>query len=218
MFVGFGTLVNSISVLIGSLVGIYWGRIINPKLKEGITYSIGLFTLLIGLKLIIENKPDMMKVFFILTVGTSLGFLLDIEGKLSYLFKGSDKSVMNSFIASSIIFTVGPMTLLGCILEGTRGDSSLILSKAVMDGLSSIIFASTLGKGVIFSSLYILIFQGAITLIAFFYGEFIDEESLANTLFMGGGMMVMIAFNLWNLLGKISLINFLPSLIISLFI
>ncbi len=218
MFVGFGTLVNSLLVLGGSVAGIYGGRFVNPKLKEGITVAIGLFTLLLGIKLVFENKPEVLKVFVILITGSALGYLIDIEGKISYLLKNSDRSTLDAFITSSLIFTVGPMTLVGCILEGTKGDSSLILSKAVMDGFSSIIFASSMGKGVIFSSLYILIFQGSITLLAYHFGEFIDEKALANTLFIGGGMMIMIALNLWGILKNISLINLMPALLISIFV
>ncbi len=218
MFVGFGTIVNSLLILVGSIAGIYGGRFVNPKLKEGITVAIGLFTLLLGIKLVIENKPDILKVFVILIIGSGIGYLIDIEGRISYILKNSDRSTLDAFITSSLIFTVGPMTLVGCILEGTKGDSSLILSKAVMDGFSSIIFASSMGKGVILSSIYILIFQGSITLIAYYFGEFIDEKALANTLFIGGGMMIMIALSLWNIIKNISMVNLMPALIISIFI
>ncbi len=218
MFVGAGTLLNFILVLCGSWVGLRGGRFINPKIKEGITVSIGLFTLLLGIKLITENKPDILKVFLILVVGGALGYLLDIEGRILRVSGNGSKDTLKAFISSSLIFTVGPMTLIGCILEGAKGDSSLIMSKAVMDGFSSVLFASSMGKGVMYSAFYILLFQGTITFLAYLFGDFIDKRSLANTLFVGGGMMIMISLSLWGILKNISIVNMMPSLIIALFL
>ncbi len=217
MFPGFGTLVNTLLVLTGSYIGLKGAKFINPKLKTGIIHGIGLFTFLLGISLILENKPETLKVFFIILFGTSLGYLIDIESKIESLVKGG-KGIADAFITSSVLFTVGPMTLLGCILEGTKGDSSLLLSKAVMDGFSSIILASALGKGVMLSSLFILVFQGSITFLAYFFGEFIDEKALANSLFIGGGVMIIIALKLWGLLKEVKSSNFLIPLILALFV
>ena len=217
MFPGFGTLVNVVLVLLGSFFGLKGARFINPKLREGVIHGIGLFTLILGVKLLVENKPETLKVFFILLVGTAVGYLLDIEGRIEEL-SGTGKDFTNAFVTSSVLFTVGPMTLLGCILEGTKGDSSLILSKATMDGFSSIILASSLGKGVAFSALFVLLFQGGITLLAFFFGEFLDPQAMANSLFIGGGVMVVIAFKLWGLLKEVKSVNLLVPLVASLFI
>ncbi len=217
MFPGFGTVVNFFLVLLGSYLGLKGARFINPKLREGVIHGIGLFTLLLGVKLMVGNKPETLKVFFILLIGTAIGYLIDLEGRIESL-SGSGKDFTNAFVTSSVLFTVGPMTLLGCILEGTKGDSSLILSKATMDGFSSIILASSLGRGVLFSAFFVLVFQGSITMLAHFFGEFIDPQSMANSLFIGGGIMVVIAFKLWGLLKEVRSVNLLVPLIASLFI
>ncbi len=217
MFPGFGTLVNFLLVILGSLLGLKGARYINPKLKEGVIHGIGLFTFLLGGKLILENKPETLKVFFIILVGTAIGYLLDLEGKVEAVSKGGS-DFTSALVTSSVLFTVGPMTLLGCILEGTKGDSSLILSKATMDGFSSLILASSLGRGVLFSAFFVLIFQGSITMLAFFFGEFLDPQSMANSLFIGGGIMVVIALKLWGLLKEVKSVNLLLPLIIALFV
>ncbi|RLJ70205.1 hypothetical protein BCF55_0471 [Hydrogenivirga caldilitoris] len=217
MFPGFGTLVNFFLIILGSLFGLKGARFINPKLREGVIHGIGLFTFLLGVKLILENKPETLKVFFILLFGTAIGYLIDLEGKIEQL-SGAGRDFTNAFITSSVLFTIGPMTLLGCILEGTKGDSSLILSKATMDGFSSIILASSLGRGVLFSSLFVLIFQGSITLLAFFFGEFLSSQAMANSHFIGGGIMVVIALKLWGLLKEVRSVNLLVPLLASLFI
>ncbi len=217
MFPGFGTLVNFVLVILGSLLGLKGARFINPKLRDGVIHGIGLFTFLLGVKLILENKPETLKVFFIILFGTAVGYLLDLEGKVEQLSKGG-ADFTNAFVTSSVLFTVGPMTLLGCILEGTKGDSSLILSKATMDGFSSIILSSSLGRGVLFSAFFVLVFQGSITLLAFFFGEFLDPQSMANSLFIGGGIMVVIALKLWGLLKEVKSVNLLVPLVASLFL
>ena len=217
MFPGFGTLVNFLLVILGSLLGLKGARFINPKLRDGVIHGIGLFTFLLGVKLILENKPETLKVFFIILFGTAIGYLLDLEGKVEQLSKGG-ADFTNAFVTSSVLFTVGPMTLLGCILEGTKGDSSLILSKATMDGFSSIILSSSLGRGVLFSAFFVLVFQGSITLLAFFFGEFLDPQSMANSLFIGGGIMVVIALKLWGLLKEVKSVNLLVPLVASLFL
>ncbi len=217
MFPGFGTLVNFLLVILGSLLGLKGARLINPKLRDGVIHGIGLFTLLLGVRLILENKPETLKVFFLILFGTALGYLLDLEGRVESLSRGG-ADFTNALVTSSVLFTVGPMTLLGCILEGTKGDSSLILSKATMDGFSSIILSSSLGRGVLFSAFFVLVFQGGITFLAFFFGEFLDPQSMANSLFIGGGIMVVIALKLWGLLKEVKSVNLLVPLILALFI
>ncbi len=218
MFPGFGTLVNFFLVLAGGYIGLKSSGFINPRIREGVIHGIGLFTLVLGVKLMVENTPeDLLKVFLIVLIGTAVGYLIDLEGRISTL-AGGDQGFTRGFITASLLFTVGPMTLLGCILEGTKGDSSLILSKATMDGFSSVILASSLGKGVMFSAFFVLIFQMSITLSAYFFGEFIDEDSMRNSFFIGGGIMVVIALKLWGLLEKVKSVNLIVPLITALLI
>ncbi|MEN3029148.1 MAG: DUF554 family protein [Aquificaceae bacterium] len=130
----------------------------------------------------------------------------------------SSQGLSKGFVSASLLFTVGPMTLMGCVLEGAKGDSSLILSKAFMDGFSSIVLSSSLGKGVALSALYILFFQGSITLLAYFYGDFIDKQSMANALFIGGGLMVFTSLKILGILGQVRVLNLMPTLLLALFV
>ncbi|MEW6655904.1 MAG: DUF554 family protein [Aquificota bacterium] len=217
MFPTFGTLVNASLVVAGSFIGLRFSHLLPQSLRTSIMWGIGLFTLLLGIRLISENKPEMLKVFFLLVVGSSLGTLFRLEERIEGISKGSS-GFTRGFISASLLFTVGPMTLVGCILEGTKGDSTLILSKAFMDGFSSIILSSSLGRGVIFSAIYVLLFQGSITLLAYFYGDFLKGQALSNTLFIGGGLMVLTSLKIFGLLENLKLLNLMPSLVIALFI
>ncbi|WPM31671.1 DUF554 domain-containing protein [Hydrogenobacter sp. T-2] len=216
MFPTFGTLVNAGLVLVGSSVGLLISKNLPERLKTSVMQGIGLFTLLLGIKLISENKPELLKVFFLLVIGSLIGSFLKLEERIEALTK-TQSDLAKGFVSASLLFTVGPMTLMGCILEGAKGDSSLILSKAFMDGFSSIILASSLGKGVAFSALYVLIFQGSITLLAYLYGEFLKEQSMSNALFIGGGLMVLTALKIFDLLKNVKVLNLMPALVLSLF-
>ncbi len=216
MFPTFGTLVNAGLVLVGSSVGLLISKSLPERLKTSVMQGIGLFTLLLGIRLISENKPELLKVFFLLIIGSLIGAFLKLEERIDAL-TSMQADLAKGFLSASLLFTVGPMTLMGCILEGAKGDSSLILSKAFMDGASSIILASSLGKGVAFSALYVLLFQGSITLLAYFYGEFLREQSVSNALFIGGGLMVLTALKIFDLLKGIKVLNLMPALVLSLF-
>ncbi len=216
MFPTFGTLVNAGLVLVGASVGLLISRSVPERLKTSVLQGIGLFTLLLGLKLISENKPELLKVFFLLVLGSVIGGFLKLEERIEGL-TNTQSDLAKGFVSASLLFTVGPMTLMGCILEGAKGDSSLILSKAFMDGFSSIVLASSIGKGVVFSAFYVLLFQGSITLLAYFYGEFLREQSMANALFIGGGLMVLTALKIFDLLKKVKVLNLMPALVLSLF-
>lgn len=217
MFPGFGTLVNSLLIVAGSTVGYMLSNRLPEELKGSIMRGIALFTLLLGIRLISENKPELLKVFFLLILGSALGHVLRLEERLEVLC-GSSGGLAKGFVSASLLFTVGPMTLMGCVLEGTKGDSSLILSKAFMDGFSSIVLSSTLGRGLFFSALYVLFFQGSITLLAYFFGEFLKEQAMANTLFIGGGLMLLTGLKLLGLLEGLKTLNLLPALILALFL
>ncbi|MCS7170938.1 MAG: DUF554 domain-containing protein [Aquificaceae bacterium] len=217
MFPTFGTLVNAGLVLAGSLVGLRFAHLIPNRLKSTVMHGIGLFTLLLGVKLLSENKPELLKVFFLIVVGSLLGSLLRLEERLEGVAQRSSE-LSKGFVSASLLFTVGPITLMGCILEGARGDSSLIVSKALMDGFSSILLSSSLGRGVLLSAFYVLLFQGFITLLAYFYGEFLSQQSIANTLFVGGGLMVLTALKLLDVLKDVKLLNFMPALLFALFV
>ena len=207
---------NAGLVLAGSSVGLLISKSLPERLKTSVMQGIGLFTLLLGIRLISENKPELLKVFFLLIIGSLIGAFLKLEERIDAL-TSMQADLAKGFVSASLLFTVGPMTLMGCILEGAKGDSSLILSKAFMDGASSIILASSLGKGVAFSALYVLLFQGSITLLAYFYGEFLREQSVSNALFIGGGLMVLTALKIFDLLKGIKVLNLMPALVLSLF-
>jgi uncharacterized membrane protein YqgA involved in biofilm formation len=220
-----GTLLNIATVIVGSILGILFGARIPAKLKETVIAGMGLFTAAMGLQMFLNTENPLIVLGAIL-IGTLLGEWWRIEDGLHRLGEileqrfsreeddGSNKFV-RGFLTASLLFCVGPMTILGSIQDGLTGDYNLLAVKSVLDGFASIAFASTLGIGVAFSSLIILVYQGGISLLA---GQLnaIVNASMMNELTAAGGVLLM-GVGISNLLEikKIRVGNMLPALLIA---
>jgi uncharacterized protein len=220
-----GTLLNIATVIAGSVIGLIFGARIPAKLKETVIAGMGLFTVAMGLQMFLNTENPLI-VLGALLIGTLLGEWWRIEDGLHRLGEileqrfsreeddGSNKFV-RGFLTASLLFCVGPMTILGSIQDGLTGDYNLLAVKSVLDGFASIAFASTLGIGVAFSSFIILVYQGGISLLA---GQLnaIVNASMMNELTAAGGVLLM-GVGISNLLEikKIRVGNMLPALLIA---
>ena len=183
-------------------------------------HALGLATLLIGAKMAFKTE-NILIVIGSLAIGGILGEILRIEDGLERLgqfikskLKSQSGNFVLGFVTSSLVFCVGPMTIVGSIKDGISGDASILYAKSILDGFASIAFASTLGIGVIFSALTVLIFQGSLTLLGAQL-SFLMEPQILNELSATGGLIIVgIGFNLLGI-KKIRVGNFLPALVIS---
>ena len=220
-----GTIINIVAVIVGSLVGMFFGASIPGKLKETIIAGMGLFVVAMGLQMFLKTENPLIVLGAVL-IGTLLGEWWRIEDGLHRLGEileqrfsreeddGSNKFV-RGFLTASLLFCVGPMAILGSIQDGLTGNYNLLAVKSVLDGFASIAFASTLGIGVAFSSLILLVYQGGISLLA---GQLntIVNTSMMNELTAAGGVLLM-GVGISNLLEikKIRVGNMLPALFIA---
>src|SRR5512138_3099170 len=220
-----GTLINVAAILIGGMIGLIFGSRIPEKLKETVIAGMGLFTGALGLQMFLKTENSLV-VLGALLIGTLLGEWWRIEDGLHWLGKfleqkfsreqddGSNKFV-RGFLTASLLFCIGPIAILGSIQDGLNGDYNLLAVKSVLDGFASIAFASTLGIGVAFSSLIILVYQGGISLLA---GQLdaIVTPSMMNELTATGGV-ILAGLAISNLLEikKIRVANMLPALAIA---
>lgn len=216
--------INVSAVVVGSLVGLLFGRKISDKLKTLVMTSAGLVTLLIGLQMAWKGQRILYLLLSIL-IGGLVGYALDVEGKILKFGEALKRLVPRSqddsggfaqgFLAASVLFCVGAMSILGSFQAGAEGKMDIILIKSVMDGCMAVILTGALGVGVGFSALTILIYQGALTLAAVWVKPWVDLHPLVLTEVTGvGGLMVaMIALNLLEL-KKIPTGNFLPALVL----
>jgi uncharacterized membrane protein YqgA involved in biofilm formation len=158
-----------------------------------------------------------------MVIGTALGELLKIEDriysvgdKLKEKFGGKDSSTFtDGFLSASLLFCVGSMTVMGSMEAGINGDYSIIISKSIIDGITAISLAATLGVGVLFSALFILVYQGGITLISMYAGQFMSDVMINEMSAVGGLLIIALAINMMGI-KKIRAGNMLPAIFIPL--
>lgn len=217
-------IINVAAVVLGSLIGLLFGRKISEKLKTLIMTSAGLVTLLIGLQMAWKGQRILYLLLAIL-IGGLVGYALNIEGAILRFGEALKRLVPRNqedsggfaqgFLAASVLFCVGAMSILGSFQAGAEGKMDIILIKSVMDGCMAIILTGALGIGVGFSAITILLYQGALTLAAVWVKPWVDAHPLVLSEVSGvGGLMVaMISLNLLEL-KKIPTGNFLPALVV----
>lgn len=220
-FVGEGTLINAILVFIGGYLGDYLKAHIKESIKESILKAFGLFSLGMAYHLFQEGeKANLVDVLLCLIIGGVVGYYFDFENNLDKIFLKAFKNIGSpeGFNTATIMFCVGPVTILGCIMEGTKGQNSIILSKAVMDGISSVILSSSLGRSVAFSAFSILIYQGTITYLSFFFKSSVNQSSLELVSFVGATLIAALGLKLLGLKNDLKLLNFILAPIIAIFL
>lgn len=219
-----GTIVNTIAVTAGSIIGITFGSRIKTKTKDAVVKALGLAVLVLGMKMSFVNH-DFLPGLISIVLGTGLGEFFDIEMKLDKTGKylqektGSNSSTfVLGFITATVLFCVGSMTIVGAIKDGLNNDPSVLYVKSLLDGISSIILASTLGIGVIFSAIFVFVYQGLLSLLASKATFLLSEEVYVNGISLVGGIIILgIGLNMLELT-KIKTANMLPALFIIPFI
>lgn len=219
-----GTIVNALAIIGGSMLGLLFSKGIADNYKEIILSGVGLSVILIGIKSSLASD-DLMVVIFSVILGAILGEGLKIEKKLE-LFgaflekkvaaKSSDsKSFARGFVTASLVFCVGSMAIVGSLESGLTGNHQTLFAKSVLDGVTSIIFASAMGAGVMFSGLAVFIYQGLITLTAVFMKNFLVPQTIEQMTSVGGLLIMAIGFNMLKIT-KIRVGNLIPAIFLPL--
>jgi uncharacterized membrane protein YqgA involved in biofilm formation len=232
-----GTWLNILAVIFGGVLGMLFGAYLPERTRHTVIAGLGLFTAAIGLKMFFETQNEIIVLGSIL-VGGLLGEWWRIEDRLrglgAFLEKrftkmpdavpqeegekrpaGANSRFIQGFLTASLVFCVGPMTILGSIQDGLTGDYSLLAIKSVLDGFAALAFASTLGIGVLFSSLVILVYQGGLTLLAVQAQALVSAEMMSEMTAAGGVILVGIAVSSLLEIKPIRVGNFLPALIVA---
>ena len=221
----YATIVNTAAVIIGSLFGIWMGKGLSEKMRKMMFTSIGLVSLAIGMSMTLKplldenlsypGKPDFLLILLSLLFGGLIGEYFEIENSLENLAKkvGGGGNFAKGFVTASLLFTIGPMTIIGCLNIGLQGDANLILVKSFMDMISSSILASLYGMGVLFSSVWVLLFQGLLVSFANSLRFLAEPMYLADLTSLGGLLVLAIGIRLLEI-KDIKVGNFLPALAI----
>lgn len=219
-----GTIVNALAIVAGSLLGLLFSKGIADNYKEIILSGVGLSVVLIGIKSALVSN-NLMVIIFSVILGALLGEWLKIEKKLEHLgafleskvvAKSDDsKSFARGFVTASLVFCVGSMAIVGSLESGLTGNHQTLFAKSVLDGVTSIIFASAMGLGVLFSSIAVFIYQGIITLSAVVMKSFLIPETIEQMTSVGGLLIMAIGFNMLKIT-TIRVGNLIPAIFLPL--
>jgi uncharacterized membrane protein YqgA involved in biofilm formation len=225
-----GTLLNVATVLAGTLIGLLIGSRMSVRMQSSLTTGLGLFTVLIGLSmgLRIFTDPDVrpgddLAVLAAVLVGVAIGELLRLHDGLEWLgdwfqrrLASGDRPsrIAEGFVTASIVFCVGPLTILGSLANGLTGDIQLLAIKSLLDGVASIAFAAALGPGVALSALTVLVVQGGISAAAFLLRDVMDPATILAVTAAGGIILLGVALRLLEL-KAVRVASFLPALVLA---
>lgn len=237
MFVGMGTVINVSTVIVGSGLGLVIGHRLTERTRSLVTDALGLVTLLIAAQAAMEvSRTDLtdavgtslptLIVLGSLVLGGIIGSILRLEDRLeslggwlqSRLARGSAtesrERFIEGYVTSSLVFCIGPLTILGAINEGLGNGADQLILKAVLDGFASLAFAASFGIGVMASALSVAVIQGSLTVLGVALGSFVPEPHLVALTATGGIILITVGLRLLNL--KIMPIaDFLPALLLA---
>jgi uncharacterized membrane protein YqgA involved in biofilm formation len=216
-----GTIVNFIAIIIGGLTGVFFGKAFSDKLKTTVIQGIALAVLIIGLQMALKTG-NVLIVILSLVLGGIIGEGIDIEAGLNKLggileeklsTKGEGKFT-KAFVTTSLIYCVGAMAIVGALEDGLNANHSILFAKSALDGISAIIFSSSMGVGVIFSALPVLVYQGSISLFAGLLQGIISDAVVNEMSAVGGLLIFGIGINMLGI-KEIKVGNLLPGIFVT---
>ncbi len=220
-----GTLINIVGVLIGGALGTRIGSRLPERFSQTVVAGLGLFTMGFGLQMFLKTQNALIAAGSLL-IGAMLGEWWQIEeglkrfgGWLEKRFssspQGSQVPFIKGFLTASLVFCIGPMAILGSIQDGLRGDFQVLAVKSVLDAFASMAFASSLGIGVLFSAIPLLVYQGGITLLAAQVQSVVTTSMMNEMSAVGGLILLALAISSLLEIKHIRAGNYLPALVIA---
>lgn len=214
-----GTLVNALSIFLGGTVGTVFSRNLSKRFSEIILQAIALSVILVGLLNAFETK-NVLLLIVSMAVGSLIGEWINIESKLNKLgnklqnrFNKSGGKIAEGFVMATLVYCVGSMAILGAIESGVSHNHTTLFAKSILDGVSSLVFASTLGFGVALSAVSVFIYQGVITLLASQMSDILTEVMISELSAVGGLLIMTIGLNILKIT-TIRVGNMLPAVFI----
>lgn len=212
-----GTLVNVGTVLLGSTLGLLLGKGLPQRIGDALMRALGLCTLYIGISGCLTGNNTLVLILS-MVIGTALGEACNLDclvnragDKLEAKLGGGHTPIAEGFVTASLVFCVGAMTIVGSLNSGLTGDHTMLYTKACLDLISSLIFASTLGVGVILSAGFVLVLQGSIALLARIIAPLLATNVVSEMTAVGSLIIVGLALNLLGIT-KLKIMNFIPAI------
>jgi len=215
-----GTIVNSIVIIVGGLFGLAFRGALPGRVKQTVIDALALGTVVIGLSMALKTQ-NILVVLISLVIGGVIGETLNIEDGLQRLgdslqkrVGGGDGQFARGFVATSLLYCVGSMAILGAIEDGLRGNHSILFAKSVLDGISAVIFASAMGAGVLFSAASVFVYQGAIAILARWATPLLPAPVVTEMSATGGVIIIAIGLGILEV-KRIRVGNLLPAIFVA---
>ncbi len=214
----FAVFVNTKAVIIGSLIGLFFKEKIPKNISSPIMTGIGLCTLSIGISGTLKGENSLLLIISIV-LGVIIGELIGLDRKIELiggffqnrLNKNDDNKIVEGFVTGSLLFCIGAMTIIGSLNAGLLGDYKMLYTKSILDMIAALMLSTTLGVGVLFSSIFVFVFQGAIVLLAQSLQTILNSVIIAELTSVGSLLIIAIGLNIIGIT-KIKVANFLPSI------
>ena len=211
-----GVIVNTATVLLGSLIGLICRKGIPEKVEKAVMTAIGLCTLYIGVDGALSGE-NVLVLILSMIIGTALGTLLDIDGGITRLGNWVERRFRRKaegFVTASLLFCVGAMTIVGSLNAGLRGDNDMLFTKSLLDFCSSMMLAASLGVGVLCAAAFVFVFQGALVLLSQVVSPVLTAAAIAEITCAGSLMILALGLNLLGIT-KIKVANLLPAMLVA---
>ncbi|NLX91542.1 MAG: DUF554 domain-containing protein [Firmicutes bacterium] len=217
-----GTIVNATAIILGGALGLLFGHAMPEKMNSTIMQGLGLAVLLVGIDMALQTNNSLV-VIGSLVIGGVIGEWIDIEKKLksfgtwmeNKFISGEDGRFTRAFISASLIYCIGAMSITGAIESGIKGNHSILMVKSLIDGTTAIVFATSMGAGVLASAIPVLLYQGAITLAAGLLQNVLSQPIITEMSATGGLLIVGIGLNILQI-KEIKVGNLLPGIFVAI--
>ena len=214
-----GTIVNVIAVVLGSSIGLVLKKGIPQRFSDSIMKAVALCVIYIGIDGCMQGENTLITIIS-MVLGVLIGELLRLDDGINTLGKrleskvsknkNSDGNIARGFVTASLLFCVGAMTIVGSLESGISGNHEILFSKSLLDFISSIIFSASLGIGVMFSAIFVFVYQGAITLLAQFIGPYLGDVVIAEMTCVGSLLIIALGLNMLGIT-KLKVMNYIPA-------
>lgn len=214
-----GTIVNVIAVLAGGLIGLLVKKGLPQRLEKGLMTALGFCTMYIGISGLSDGTLTLVLILS-MVFGTIIGELIDLDKQINRLGefvrdkvsgKDTKSNIAEGFVSASLLFCVGAMSIVGSLESGISGNHEILFAKSTLDFVAAILFASSLGVGVLFSAAFVLVYQGSITLLAQWVAPVLSDAAVAEMSCVGSLILIALALNMIGL-SKYKVMNFVPAI------
>ena len=232
--IGLGTIANTLTVLVGGVIGLMVGKRLTTRFQETVLNAMALGVMVMSIGGILQEmlkagadgrleSHGLIMMVISLAVGGFIGELLNIDKGFDRFgewikrvsHSENDLGFVNGFVTASLTFCVGAMAIVGAFEDGLKGNPNMLYLKAVMDGITAIIFTVAMGKGTIFSAVSILIYQGAFTILARLMAPIFTPAALSYLSYVGNVLILAIGWNMIHNAKKIRVANLLPAIVLA---